>query len=138
MRVVLDTNVLLISIGRQSPFRPIYDALLRQRLTLVVSTSILLEYEEILAQRNGPAVAQNILNALENLRNVSRHEVRYNWRLPFPDPDDQKFVDAYVAGQANYLVSNDRHFAGLTVAGFPQVQVVSAAEFGAVLASLPV
>lgn len=129
MKVVLDTNVLLVSIGRQSPFRPIYDALLRQRLVLVVSTSILLEYEEILAQRNGPVVAQNVLDALENLRNVSRHEVRYNWRLPFLDPDDQKFVDAYVAGQADYLVSNDRHFSELAAAGFPQVRVVSAVEF---------
>jgi predicted nucleic acid-binding protein len=78
MRVVLDTNVLLVSIGRQSPFRPIYDALLRQRLVLVTSTSILLEYEEILAQRNGPVVAQNVVDALESLRNVSRHEVGYN------------------------------------------------------------
>ena len=126
MRVVLDTNVLLVSIGRRSPFRPIFDALLQQRLTLVVSTGILLEYEEILAQRNGPAVAHNVLEALGNLRNVSRHEVRYNWRLPFIDPDDQKFVDAYVAGRADYLVSNDRHFEGLGAAGFPAVRVVSA------------
>lgn len=60
---------------------------------------------------------------------MSRHEIRYNWRLPFPDPDDQKFVDAYVAGAAEYLITNDRHFAGLTQAGFPQVRVVSAAAF---------
>jgi putative PIN family toxin of toxin-antitoxin system len=133
MRVVLDTNVLLTSIGRKSPFRPIFDALLRQQLTLLVSTSILLEYEEILMQRNGPLVAQNILEALGSLRNVNRQEVRYNWRLPFIDPDDQKFVDAYVAGQADYLVSNDRHFSELAAAGFPQVRVVSAVEFIAIL-----
>lgn len=89
MRVVLDTNVLLTSLGRRSPTRPIFDALLSQRLTLVVSTGILLEYEEILAQRNGPAVAYNVLEALVNLRNISRQETRYNWRLPFIDPDDQ-------------------------------------------------
>lgn len=129
MRTVLDTNVLLTSIGRRSPFRPIFDALLRQQLTLLVSTSILLEYEEILARRNGPLVAQNILEALGSLRNVSRHEVRYNWRLPFVDPDDQKFVDAYVAGQADYLVSNDQHFSELAAAGFPTVRLVSVAEF---------
>ncbi|MFD1468228.1 putative toxin-antitoxin system toxin component, PIN family [Hymenobacter caeli] len=129
MRIVLDTNVLLVSIGRQSPFRSIFDALLRQRLTLAVSTSILLEYEEILTQRNGPAVAQNVVEALRNLRNVSRHEVRYSWRLPFADPDDEKFVDCYVAAQADYLVSNDRHFEGLSAAGFPAMRVVSAAEF---------
>lgn len=129
MRVVLDTNVLLVSIGRRSPFRPIFDALLQQRLTLVLSTGILLEYEEILAQRNGPAVAHNVLEALSNLRNVRRHEVRYQWRMPFADPDDQKFVDAYVAGNADYLVSNDRHFDGLGAAGFPRVQVMSAEAF---------
>ena len=133
MKIVLDTNVLLVSIGRRSPFRPIFDALLRQRLTLAVSTSILLEYEEILTQRNGPAVAQNVSEALRNLRNVSRHEVRYNWRLPFADPDDEKFVDCYVAAQADYLVSNDRHFEGLSAAGFPAVRVVSAGEFLALL-----
>ncbi|MDB5236746.1 MAG: putative toxin-antitoxin system toxin component, family [Hymenobacter sp.] len=129
MRVVLDTNVLLVSIGRRSPFRPIFDALLREQLTLVVSTGILLEYEEILAQRNGAAVAHNVLEALSNLRNVSRHEVRYNWHLPFIDPDDQKFVDAYVAGSAEYLVSNDHHFDGLGAAGFPSVRVVSSEAF---------
>jgi uncharacterized protein len=129
VRVVLDTNVLLVSIGRQSPFRPIFDALLRQQLTLVVNTGIYLEYEEILAQRNGLAVARGILEALQNLRNVSCHETRYHWRLPYADPDDQKFVDAYVAGNADYLVSNDRHFAGLGAAGFPAVRVVAAEAF---------
>lgn len=129
MRVVLDTNVLLVSIGRRSPFRSIFDALLQQRLTLVVSTGVLLEYEEIIGRRNGPAVAHNVLEALGNLRNVSRHEVRYNWRLPFTDPDDQKFVDAYVAGNADYLVSNDRHFDGLGAVGFPDIRVVSAEGF---------
>jgi len=94
------------------PFDP-FSTPSRQHLTLIVSTSILLEYEEIVAQRTSPALAQNLLEALSNLRNVSRHEVRYNWRLPFADPDDQKFVDAYVAAQADYLVSNDRHFDGL-------------------------
>ncbi|MBF9220104.1 putative toxin-antitoxin system toxin component, PIN family [Hymenobacter ruricola] len=129
MRVVLDTNVLLVSIGRRSPFRPVFDALLREQLTLVVSTGILLEYEEILTQRNGAVVAHSVLEALSNLRNVSRHEVRYHWRLPFIDPDDQKFVDAYVAGNADYLVSNDRHFDGLGAAGFPSVRVFSAEAF---------
>lgn len=65
MRAVLATNVLLVSIGRQSFFRPIFDALLRGRYTLVVSTSIRLEYEEILGQRATPPIAQNLLEALK-------------------------------------------------------------------------
>lgn len=90
---------------------------------------MLLEYEEILAQRNGPVVAHNVLQALGNLRNVSRHEVRYNWHLPFVDPDDQKFVDAYLAGSADHLVSNDRHLNELGAAGFPAVRVLSSEAF---------
>ena len=135
MKIVLDTNVLLTCLGRRSPTRPIFDALLSQRITLIVSTGILLEYEEILAQRNGPSVAQNVLEALTNLRSIDRRETRYNWRLPFIDPDDQKFVDAYVAGNADCLVSNDRHFGELRAAGFPAVRVVSAEAFLELLAS---
>ena len=36
MRVVLDTNVLLVSIAPNSVFRPIFDALLAKKYTLVV------------------------------------------------------------------------------------------------------
>jgi uncharacterized protein len=67
VRVVLDTNVLVKCIGRQSAFRPIFDALLAGRFVLVVSTSILLEYEEVLAERNGPLVGTSILAVLLNV-----------------------------------------------------------------------
>lgn len=55
--------------------------------------------------------------------------MRYQWRVPFADPDDQKFVDAYVAGNADYLISNDRHFDGLGAAGFPALRVLTAEVF---------
>ena len=44
-------------------------------------------------------------------------------------PINQKFVDAYVAGNAAYLVSNDWHLTALPEAGFPAVRVVSAEAF---------
>ena len=53
----------------------------------------------------------------------------YTFELITADPDDNKFVDCYVAAHADYLVSNDRHFEGLSAAGFPAVRVVSAGEF---------
>lgn len=51
MRVVLDTNVLLVSIALRSVYRPIFDALLAKKYVLVVSNDILAEYEEIISQR---------------------------------------------------------------------------------------
>ena len=47
MTVCLDTSVFLQIFGRRQPFYPILRALLDGRLTLALSTEILLEYEEV-------------------------------------------------------------------------------------------
>ena len=129
MRVVLDTNVLVRSIGRQSAFRPVFDAFLAKRYELVISVGILFEYEEVLAERNSPLVATNIIAALLARTNVRRQRVSYDFRLVADDPDDDKFVNAYIAGQADYLVTDDRHFRTVLAAKFPAVRVVSAEVF---------
>lgn len=136
MRAVIDTNALLKCIGLKSPFRPIFDSLLLGNYTLVISTSILYEYEEILGERNGAFVTEATLAALLSLDNLIRKRISYDFRLVEQDPDDDKFVNAYVAGQADYLVTDDRHFRTVLASRFPQVRVVSAAEFLAVLANL--
>jgi len=43
MRVVLDTNVLLVSISRRSPHHPIFQAFEEKRYELLITTDILLE-----------------------------------------------------------------------------------------------
>ncbi|HEX8350210.1 MAG TPA: putative toxin-antitoxin system toxin component, PIN family, partial [Hymenobacter sp.] len=106
MRVVLDTNVLLVSISRSSIYRPIFEALQQQRYELLVTNSILLEYEEIIGLRSSTEVATNFLNALQRFNNVRELDPRYQFRLIPRDQDDEKFVDCAVAGQADYLVTN--------------------------------
>ena len=64
MRVVLDTSSLIVSIGRKSKFRPIFDALLHGKITLVVSHDVLSEYVDILEQRTNAIVAESISNFL--------------------------------------------------------------------------
>jgi len=46
MKVVLDINVLLQSLGKSSRFRPIWNAYLEEKIDLLISTGVLLEYEE--------------------------------------------------------------------------------------------
>ena len=134
MSVTLDTDVLVKSIGRASAFRPMFDAFLDKRYELVVSTSMLLEYEKVLTDRNGTLVAAGILTALLTRTNVRRQRVSFDFRLVEQDPDDDKFVNAYVAGQADYLVTDDRHFRSVFAARFPVVRVVSAAGFLSIIA----
>ena len=50
-RVVLDTNSLLVSIGRKSPYRPVFDALLSSQYELLVSNDIISEYAEIIERK---------------------------------------------------------------------------------------
>lgn len=56
-------------------------------------------------------------------------EVYYFWNLITVDPDDNKFIDAYVAADADYLVTNDAHFNEVKKVNFPLVNIVSADEF---------
>jgi putative PIN family toxin of toxin-antitoxin system len=129
MKVVLDTNVLLVSIPRRSPYRAIFDALLTNSLSIIVSNEILTEYEEIIALKANEIVAQNILEMLVSLPNVFKTEIYYRWNLITHDADDNKFTDTALAGNADYLISNDAHFDVLKNIEFPAINVVNIDEF---------
>jgi len=128
-RIVLDTNILLSSIGTTSPYRWLFDALLDGRVALCVSTPILLEYEEVLARKTTPAIARNVLRLLLLLPNVERIEPRFRWNLIAADPDDNKFVDTALMANADVLVTHDAHFDVLHQVDFPQMRVLSAEAF---------
>ena len=109
--VAIDTNTLIQSIPRRGPFRPIIEAFDDGRFILVVSHEILLEYEEILGRIGGPA-AWPLFSELLRLRgaNIRHANPSYFWRAIPHDPDDDKFVDAAVAADADWIVTQDRHF----------------------------
>ncbi|MCB9344699.1 MAG: putative toxin-antitoxin system toxin component, PIN family [Lewinellaceae bacterium] len=129
MRVVIDTNVLLVSISTKSRYRPIFDALLEGKYQLAISNEILSEYMEVLERKANATVATNIAEALLNSENVIRTEIFFSWGLIKEDEDDNKFVDCAIAANAKYLVSNDKHFRILQEVEFPKVDVVGIEEF---------
>lgn len=64
MKVVLDTNILLVSIAKKSQYRVIFDSLLSNKFDLIISNDILSEYTEIIAQKTNGMVANNISEML--------------------------------------------------------------------------
>lgn len=60
---------------------------------------------------------------------VLYHRVYYNWNAIIRDPDDNKFFDIAVVGNADYLVTNDAHFNEVARLPFPLVNVISADDF---------
>lgn len=129
MKVVLDTNVLLVSIAKKSHYRPIFEHLLSNTFSLIVSNEILSEYTEIIARKTNVMVANNVGEMLLALPNVQKQDVFYRWNLIEADADDNKFVDCAIAGNADYLVSNDRHFDCLKQIDFPRLNLLSIDEF---------
>ncbi|MBC7774574.1 MAG: putative toxin-antitoxin system toxin component, PIN family [Phycisphaerae bacterium] len=129
MRVVLDTNVLLVSISRRSPHHPIFQAFEEKQYELLVTTDILLEYEEIIGEEMSANIAENIVKGIREAQNALYIHKYFYWNLITVDPDDNKFVDCAVAGNADFTVTNDRHFKALKKIPFPKVKVISADDF---------
>lgn len=129
MRVVLDTNVLLISIPSKSKFRPIFDGLINGDYELAISNEIIDEYMEVIEQKANAIVANNIGELLLNLENVEKVEVYFKWNLIHQDYDDNKFVDCAVAANVQFVVSNDKHFNELKEIDFPKVDVIGVEDF---------
>jgi len=129
MKVALDTNVLLVSIPTKSRYRIIFDSLKNNNLTLIISNEILSEYTEIIGRKTNAMIANNISEMLVSLQNVHKQEVYYRWNLISEDEDDNKFVDCAIAGDVDYLVSNDKHFNCLNKIDFPKLNLLSIDEF---------
>jgi predicted nucleic acid-binding protein len=96
LRIVLDTNILLVSISSKSSYHWIFEALLADAFDLYLSTDILLEYEEIIGRKFNVRVVQDVTRTLLALPNVQTVNVFFYWNLIANDPDDNKFADCAV------------------------------------------
>jgi len=129
MRIVLDTNALLVSIPKNSKYRLIFDRFLSKSFTLIISNEILSEYTEIIAQKTTSTVSNNITELLSIASNVEKQDIYFNWQLIDIDKDDNKFVDCAIARNADFLVTNDKHFGILKTIEFPAVSTLTVEEF---------
>jgi putative PIN family toxin of toxin-antitoxin system len=111
-RVVLDTNVLVAAAyAPGSAARRIVEACLQGRLVAVASPAVRREYDFILARAVRVEDYQDRLAQwLEGLEMV---EPGATPQVVPDDPEDDKLVAAAVAGEARWLITNDRHLLDL-------------------------
>ena len=127
-KIVLDTNVLLVSISDRSKHHWIFKSLLGGDYTLCVTTDILTEYAEIIEQHMGHWANENTLATLENLPNIELVTSYYRFGL-LKDQDDNKFVDCAIACNTNFIVSHDNDFNILKQIDLPKVIVINTDSF---------
>ncbi|MBQ2209353.1 MAG: putative toxin-antitoxin system toxin component, PIN family [Prevotella sp.] len=134
--IVIDTNCLIQMISLHSPYRPIWNAFLLGKFKLCISNEILEEYQEIIEQQTTARIAENIILLILNRRNVTFVDPHFRLGLIAEDPDDNKFVDCAFAANADYLVSNDKHFDILKRTSFPSLNLIRMSDFLSVLPNL--
>ncbi len=129
MRIILDSNILLVAIGKRSRYKPIWTAFISGKYNLIVSDEIIYEYEEILQQRASAGAAEIVMDIFIESSKVVYQQIYYSWNAIRRDPDDNKFFDCAIAGNADYLVTNDAHFNILKQLDFPTIKIVTANQF---------
>ena len=129
MRIVLDTNSLVLCIGRHSIYRDVWLSVLHGQNTLCVSNEILFEYEEILKRFFNPEFAEAVINAFMKSEHVELINPTFRFNLITTDPDDNKFVDCAIQSNAHYIVTNDKHYDVLRHIDFPKVGIIKLMDF---------
>ncbi len=133
IRVVVDTNCLLASISPRSPGYELYRAFETEQVEWVVSNEILTEYEEMLTLKYSSTTANLVTTILTLAPNTLFQKAYYKWQFIENDHDDDKFADVAIASNADYLVTNDRHFDILKTDKSLAVKVVTLQQFLTVL-----
>jgi putative PIN family toxin of toxin-antitoxin system len=132
MMVCIDTNVVLGIFAPSHPYHVIYQAWARGGFVWCVSTAILLEYDEIMIRQGSPRKASLMTHLMtlvsERFGNLHHLSPSFRFQTIPADADDDKFADCAIAAHADYIITEDRHFASLKGAGF-KPQPITPEEF---------
>jgi putative PIN family toxin of toxin-antitoxin system len=129
MKIVLDTNCLVVSVQEYSQYHWLWQAFRDKKIVLCYTNEILSEYYEILSRYYSVPFAEVVVEEILGASNAISVTVYYKWNFITADPDDNKFVDCAISASAKYIVSNDRHFKILEGIDFPKVNISTIDEF---------
>ncbi|BAU55294.1 putative toxin-antitoxin system toxin component, PIN family [Mucilaginibacter gotjawali] len=129
MTVVIDCNIFVMCLTSRSPYHEIYKSLISGKFHLAVSVDIILEYEEIIQDKYGVVTAHTLITLLTELANVHYTYPHYQWQLISADADDNKYCDCAIAGKADYIITEDKHFDVLQKIPFPSLTAITIDRF---------
>jgi putative PIN family toxin of toxin-antitoxin system len=125
-RIILDTNVLQAGLysSRGASFK-ILQAIEEGKLKMVLSTTLLFEYEDIL-KRNQVDLGlsnQEIEKVLDYFCMKSEHQkIYFLWRPYLPDPKDDHLLELAIASGTKLIVThNTKDFKGVEAFGIRSI-----------------
>ena len=135
MRIVLDTNSLIMAISAKNLYHKAWLAFLYGKYTLCITNEIIEEYLEVISRNINPYVAEKIVSTILTRKNIIKLDPHFRFNLIEKDKDDNKFVDCAIAGNASYIVTEDHHFNILKEINFPRITVINIDDFIVILDS---
>ncbi len=129
MRVVLDTNCLIMAISARNKYHQVWQDFIDGKYVMCITNEIIEEYSEVISRNISPLLAEFVISTIINRRNVVMKSPSFAFHLISADEDDNKFVDCAIVSNAKYIVTNDHHFDVLKNITFPKVDVVKLNQF---------
>jgi len=133
--VVVDTSILISAlIGSKGPSREILRQCLKGKLKPLISNALFSEYEDVSTRDRiintcplSDEERRKLLNAFYNICHwVSIH---YLWRPNIRDEGDNFLIELAVAGNADYLITNNIGDFENTQLNFPSIQIMTPEQF---------
>lgn len=133
MTVVIDTNVLLQMRKQGNRCWPIMQAWAGGRFFWAVSNEIMFEYQEIVEQRtkaDGWRKTTAVFDFVETIRPGCMRLISptFRFHLITACEDDNKFADCAITAEADWIITEDRHFDALIGSGH-KPQPIAPEEF---------
>jgi predicted nucleic acid-binding protein len=132
MIVCIDTNTVIQGLAEHHSFHPILDSWVAGNFAWAVSTDVLMEYEEVLTRLSGPGQWRRLARLLDLAELTTGNLIRvtpfFRFQVVTADPDDNIFTDCAITAGADYVITEDRHFAPLRGSGY-KPQPITPHEF---------
>lgn len=129
MKIVLDTNCLIMAISSRNKYHSIWKSFLAGKYVLCVTNEIIEEYVEVIGRNISATVADMVVYTLLTKKNVQRFDPHFRFHLIESDNDDNKFVDCAINSGAKFIVTEDHHFNVLKKIPFPHVDCIGIDAF---------
>lgn len=133
--IVIDTSVLISAlIGKEGPGREILRRCLLGHCTPLISNALFQEYEDVAMREKvldlcplKPAEIRTLLNAYYSV--CKWIPIYYLWRPNLKDEDDNFLIELAIAGNSQYIITNNIKDLRNAELNFEDLTVVTPDEF---------
>lgn len=127
-RIVFDTNVLISAVFFKGKPAVILEAWRTGKLEIILSQEILEEYSKVLERLSERYPSIDTSGILSMFTTGCRMiEPEAIGKQICEDPEDDKFIAAAIGGEAETIISGDKHL--LEVKGYSGIEILRPAEF---------